>query len=61
MWIAHQRKNLISVFQENFTSTNKIFISDEDLAKGNNSMKFWGFPDISKFPRVLSLKSGDFY
>ena len=28
-----------------------------DQTLGNNSMKFWDFPDISWFPKILILKS----
>ena len=45
-------KSSISVSEEIFTSAGKIFISGEgDWALGNNSMKFWDFPDIPNFLR----------
>ena len=52
---AHYGKSPISVFQEIFTSTDKMFSSGGGL--GNNSLKFLDFPDISYFPKILSLKS----
>ena len=43
-------KSSISVSEEIFTGAGKIFISGEgDWALGNNSMKFWDFPDIPNF------------
>ena len=30
---------------------------EEDWALGYNSMGFWDFPEISWFPKILSLKS----
>ena len=45
--IVHYGESLISVFQEIFTRTHKI--SGGGQALGNNSMKFWDFPDISLF------------
>ena len=45
----------VSVFQEFFTSTDKIFISGGGLSPGQYSMKFWEFADISWFPEILIL------
>ena len=35
----------------------KLSFREKDEALRNNSMKFWDFPDISLFSKVLSLKS----
>ena len=35
----------------------KFLFWEEDSALGYNSMKFWDFPNLSKFPKILSLKS----
>ena len=35
----------------------KFSFWEEDWALGYNSMKIWDFPDISKFPKILSLQS----
>ena len=49
-------KNLIFDFQEIFATINKMLFWQEDWALGYPSMKFRHFPDISQFPKVLSLK-----
>ena len=43
-----------SGFHQFFGSIGKIFIFG--LGAGFSSMKFRGFPDISKFSKILSLK-----
>ena len=39
MWIAHYGKSSVSVFQEIFTSANKIFISGRGLSTRPNMKK----------------------
>ena len=34
----------------------KASFREQDWALGNNSTKFWDFPDIFKFPKILSHK-----
>ena len=51
---AHYGKSSTSFFQNIFTSTDKGFISGAGLT--TKSIKFWGFPDITLFPKILSLK-----
>ena len=50
---AHKGSSSISVFQEIFISTDKIFISGEGQC--TKSMKFWDFHEISHFPKILSF------
>ena len=44
-------------FREFLLVLTKLSFREEDWALGNNSMKFWDLPDISQFPKILSLKS----
>ena len=34
----------------------KLWFWEEDWPLVYHSMKFWDFPDISKFPKILSFK-----
>ena len=47
------------MFQELFASIEILFFFwwGEHWALGYNSIKFWDFPDISWFPKILCLKS----
>ena len=47
----HYGESLVSVFRESFTSNDRIFISGEDWALDNNSMKF--FVVFAVFPEFL--------
>ena len=56
VWGSALPEDLISVFQEVFTSISEIFILAGGLGTGLSFMEFRRFSDISKFPKVLSLK-----
>ena len=45
----------MSVFQELSASINKISFWQGDWALGYHSIKFRQFPDISQFPKIVSL------
>ena len=47
VFIAHNGKSLISIFQEFCSSINKAFILAGGLGTGYQSMRFRQFPDIS--------------
>ena len=50
MWTKALWEKLNFYFQEIFANTDKMFTFG-----GNISMMFWGFPDISQFPKSISL------
>ena len=51
------RESLISFYQKYFSSINKFSFWKENWALGYHSMQFRTFPDISLFPKIISLKS----
>ena len=55
--MGHYGKSSISAFQEFFASIEKKSFWEEYWELGYNSMNFWDFPDISKLPKILRLKS----
>ena len=55
VWGGARRGGLISVFQEFSTSIGEAFILAGGLGAGVRGHR--NFPDISKFPKILSLKS----
>ena len=45
------------VVKGKFGKTSKSLKNLINMIIGYNSMKFWDFPGLSKFPKILSLKS----
>ena len=54
---VHHGKVQIIFFRSFLLVLKKKLFWEYGLALGYNSMKFWDFPNISLFPKILSLKS----
>ena len=56
MWNREIRKFQFLFFSSFLLVSRKSLFWDEDWTLGYNSREFWDFPDLSKFPKILSLK-----
>ena len=55
MWNCALRENFNLFLKRSSLVLKKFPFREEEWALGNNSMKFWDFPDISLFPNILSF------
>ena len=55
MWNTTQQENFNFYFQQLFDSIDQFFGGEIDWTVGYNCMKFWDFPDLSYFPKILIL------
>ena len=55
--ITYYEKSSISVFQEYLLVLTKFLFQEEEWTLSNNSIKFWNFPNISQFPKILNVES----
>ena len=57
MWNKNMEKFQFLFFSTFLLVSTKLLFWEDDWALGYNSRKFWDFPGLSKFPKILSLKS----